>query len=162
MSSPSNYNLGFCHCGSKQVYKACCEPFILGLEKPNTAEQLMRSRFSAYVVGAYQYIIDTYHVSSRPAISAESLAQDDLSTHWLNLDVLSASHSNKQAYVSFKAISRSDSHFYCLHEKSRFILENGHWFYVDGEMLSETGRLKPGRNTDCVCGSGKKFKRCCG
>lgn len=161
MSSQSKTSVINCHCGSGVTYDGCCGPLISRKQTADSAEKLMRSRFSAYSVGDYQYILDTYHVSTRPNITANSLAQDDASTQWLKLEVLEANNLNDHAHVSFRAFSKNGSSFYCLHEKSRFELVNRHWFYIDGEMLSDTGRYKPGRNTDCLCGSGKKFKRCC-
>ena len=54
-----------CYCGSQKSYKDCCEPYILGEKNPSTAEDLMRSRYSAYVVVATDYLIETTHSSTR-------------------------------------------------------------------------------------------------
>ena len=122
----------------------------------------MRSRFSAYALGSYDYIIDTYHSSTRPEISASDLAQDSNSTRWLKLEIEDAYDESAYSYVRFRAFSKEDGQFYCLHELSRFGKENDIWFYIDGDIQPDSGKLKPNRNSQCLCGSGKKFKRCCG
>ena len=162
MNSQNNPKLTPCPCGSSNSYQNCCNNYISANHYPETAEKLMRSRFSAYCVGAYQYILDTYHASTQPSISAQSLAQEDSATQWLTLDVIESINSGQTATVCFKAYRQHNGEFYCLHENSRFVLEDNRWLYVDGDILADTGSFKPGRNDQCICGSGKKFKRCCG
>ena len=62
--------------------------------------------------------------------------------------------------MHFRATHRDGDGFAVLEERSRFVRENGHWFYLDGEHTVTP--LKPGRNDPCPCGSGRKFKKCCG
>lgn len=137
---------------AEKTYNECCEPFHLG-QRPNTPEQLMRSRFSGFVLGLTQYIRDTWHISTRP---------DDLTLtpdqNWLKLDILNAS--NKQ--VHFRAYFKDETSptgLSVLDETSDFIQQDNRWFYVKGnaQFLPYTQN----RNDMCLCGSGKKFKKCC-
>ena len=143
-----------CPCQQQQAnarsYQQCCEPFHQG-EAPATAEQLMRSRFSAYVLGLSQYVRDTWHPSTRP--NGLDLSPD---ANWLKLDIVKA----HDIQVHFRAFFKDDNEFAVLEEISNFVLENDHWFYVSG--TTDTYTIELGRNDVCLCGSGKKFKKCCG
>ncbi|QJX02375.1 hypothetical protein HML84_11710 [Alcanivorax sp. IO_7] len=78
---------------------------------------------------------------------------------WLELTVLDSDADGDRGRVRFRALRRNGKGFSVLEETSRFVREDGHWFYLDGD--STVGNLKPGRNEPCPCGSGKKFKKCC-
>lgn len=142
-----------CPCQLQQpmpkTYAHCCERFHLG-EAAATPEQLMRSRFSGYVLGLNQYVSDTWHASTRPKnlnLSADA--------NWLKLEVLTA----QADQVHFRAYFKDEDEFAVLEEISDFVLENGRWFYVSGKTETHTIELQ--RNDVCLCGSGKKFKKCC-
>jgi SEC-C motif-containing protein len=81
------------------------------------------------------------------------------SVQWLGLNVISIPKSGQkdQGFVEFAARFKQDGKLQFIHEFSEFSLTNGQWFYVDGKP----GKA-PGRNDSCLCGSGKKFKKCCG
>ncbi|MDO6710486.1 MULTISPECIES: YchJ family protein [Aliiglaciecola] len=147
-----------CPCCSGESFENCCRPFISKTKYPDTAEQLMRSRYSAYAKNNYQYILDTYAKASRQNLSIKDLQQSDNETQWLSLEIVNCPSEN---IVEFKAYSRSDKTFYLLHEVSNFMLENEHWVYVDGEIKDDTGQVQLNRNDQCLCGSGKKYKKCC-
>jgi SEC-C motif-containing protein len=151
-----------CPCGSQLRYTACCEVFITGKstgKKPApTPEALMRSRYSAYVQQAYDYILASYAAPERLKLSSLELAKHDEATQWLRLDVQKAQGSE----VEFKAYYRSLGQYYVMHEISHFVQEDGEWCYSSGKIQQGSGKLDIGRNSVCVCGSGKKFKRCCG
>jgi len=120
-----------CHCGSGKPYAACCGRLHAGAENAASAEALMRSRYSAYVLGLEPYLLATWHASTRPA--ALHLAED-AGTKWLGLEVKrqqaqDASH----ATVEFVARYRIAGRGHRLHETSRFVREDGRWFYVDGD-----------------------------
>ncbi len=117
----------------------------------------MRSRYSAYATLAYQYIADTYAELPRATLDANTLAAHDKATQWKALEVLQAQGDT----VSFKAYYLADGQYYCMHEISQFVKENGQWRYLKGEMQNGAGKLDIGRNSACPCNSGKKFKRCC-
>ncbi|MGM0593842.1 MAG: YchJ family protein [Pseudomonadota bacterium] len=145
-----------CPCGSAQAYAQCCGPLHRGAAA-QTAEALMRSRYSAFVLGLSDYLLSTWHAETRPAHL--DLTADD--TVWLGLQIL-ATHQGEpgdsRGEVEFVARFQGGQ----LHERSRFLNEGGQWFYVDGEIRPPVAETKVGRNAPCPCGSGRKFKRCCG
>ena len=115
----------------------------------------MRSRFSAFARGDIDYLLASWAPETRPARFAS-----DPQTQWHTLTVVSAQANDTRGEVHFRAVSRQDGQWHCLEERSRFRQEGGHWFYIDGDPVLTT--LSPGRNSPCPCGSGTKFKRCCG
>lgn len=155
-----------CPCGSRRSYADCCALLHKGVTKALTAEALMRSRYSGYVMGEKEYLLATWHPSTRPS----SL---DLSTtpQWTSLEILSTHKGqpgDQTGIVVFKATAPSGLTTVVMHEESLFVYEDEHWLYLSGKDLSPQahGMLphppKTGRNAPCPCGSGKKFKRCCG
>lgn len=153
MDHPSIAPQTLCPCGSGHSYGNCCQPFHLGAFA-GSPEALMRSRYTAYVAGLADYLRATWHSSTRP----ESLVLDD-SPHWVSLQVLSSGYNGDVGQVHFRATHSVDGGWQYLEEKSRFVRENGRWFYVAGEVSS--GVVRPGRNDSCPCGSGRKYKKCC-
>jgi SEC-C motif-containing protein len=118
-----------CFCGNKQPYSRCCAPLINGVVKADSPEKLMRSRYSAYVMAASQYLYETTHSSQRGSTSKDDIEQWAKSNSWKQLEVLEATGDT----VEFKAHYRSrDGKLQAHHEKSSFIFENGKWFYLDG------------------------------
>jgi SEC-C motif-containing protein len=146
-----------CPCGSALPYRDCCEPLHRGEREATIAEALMRSRYSAFVLKRSDYLIVTWHPSTRP--SSLDISDDD--TPWQRLAILVTERgtaSDSEGVVEFAAYYRGGQ----LHERSRFVKEDGRWFYVDGDILPSLAATKVGRNDPCSCGSGRKFKRCCG
>ena len=143
-----------CPCQAQQpkakAYKDCCQPFHLGLPAPSV-QALMASRYSAYVLGLTEYIIKTWHPSRCPP---NMQLQPD--NQWLKLNIVS----HTQNTVHFKAYFKVDNEFHCLEELSRFEKVDDHWLYLDGKTDSTAVELS--RNDTCLCGSGKKYKKCCG
>lgn len=137
----------------------CCGRYLIDNQHPDTPEKLMRSRYSAYVTGNFQYILDTYAPKIRASLSIDLLSQDHTSTKWASLVIVNSSKKNQ---VEFKATYQFDNEWFILHEESTFIQLDNQWFYLDGKMLKSNGQMKPGRNDLCPCDSGKKFKKCCG
>lgn len=118
-----------CPCGSKLPISKCCEPFIKEIQFPSTAEQLMRSRYSAYVVGAIDYLVNTTHPSTRKNHQRTDIENWSKSTKWLGLEIINATAST----VEFKAkFEREKNTIETHHEKSTFVFEDGKWYYVDG------------------------------
>lgn len=155
----------YCPCRIKEninslAYSDCCEPFHLGNKLPETPEQLMRSRYSAYYLGLGQYIFDTHHMDYRGGTSVEEFTQSAKSTHWCGLEVVRAEQDGDKGLVEFKAYFLDKDKLHCLHEASNFVRENGRWLYTDGEFKPKT-IVKISRNDPCPCGSGKKAKKCC-
>lgn len=123
-----------CPCGSGDTYGSCCGPLHAGRRAAPTAPQLMRSRYSAFVVGDGAYLARTWHPSTRPG----ELVLDD-GTGWLRLDivdVVAGGPFDDRGEVEFRAISRDANGRHVLHERSRFVREHGRWSYVDGDVIA--------------------------
>lgn len=118
-----------CPCGGAD-YASCCGRFIDGNEKAGTAEQLMRSRYSAYALRDDAYLKATWHASTRPS---ENLVADE-SLKWLGLEVRSHVPAGERATVEFVARCRSGGRAQRMHEISNFVREDGQWYYVDGSF----------------------------
>lgn len=117
-----------CPCGATD-YAACCGLYHNGMAAPDAAA-LMRSRYSAYVLKLEPYLLATWHPSTRPAVL--DLAADNIK--WLGLEVKKhITESENRATVEFVARYKSGGRAHRLHEISRFVREDGSWFYVDGE-----------------------------
>jgi SEC-C motif-containing protein len=120
-----------CPCGSGAAYADCCGRWHAGplhLQAP-TAEALMRSRYSAYVLELSDYLRDTWHPSTR---LAEPLRFGE-GVRWLGLEVRRQVQTDAgHAVVEFVARSKQGGRAARLHETSRFVHEDGRWFYVDG------------------------------
>ena len=122
-----------CPCGTGQPYAQCCGRYHAGalhLQAPD-AERLMRSRYSAYTMGLADYLLATWHASTRPA----ALEPDPPGLTWLGLDVRRhAQLDEDHATVSFVARSKLGGRAHRLQETSRFVRELGRWYYVDGDV----------------------------
>ncbi|MCP4076304.1 MAG: zinc chelation protein SecC [Gammaproteobacteria bacterium] len=147
-----------CPCQSGESYELCCGRFISHQALAENAQQLMRSRYTAYALNEQDYLMQSWHPDYRPA----DLQQDD-SIKWLRLDILGCLIEGDKAMVEFEAQLLLDGKVQGLHEKSQFVVDQGRWLYTSGEMIEPGFKSwKPGRNEECPCGSGFKFKRCCG
>jgi SEC-C motif-containing protein len=116
-----------CPCGAPAGYAACCGRWHAGEPAPS-AEALMRSRYSAYVLGLVPYLQATWHPRTRPATLE---LQPGL--RWLGLEVRQAREDGATAVVEFVARSKLGGRAARLHESSRFVREAGRWFYVDAQ-----------------------------
>lgn len=143
-----------CPCSNDRLYQDCCQPFHTRKSDAQTAEQLMRSRYSAFVLADIDYLFDTLHPAQRQPNERSQLAATIHQTDWLGLTILDA----KESEVEFVAFYQTEG-IQQLHERSHFEYDDGKWFYVDGMMMKA---IKLGRNEPCVCGSGKKLKHCHG
>ena len=145
-----------CPCGLDKALASCCLPLIQQEQQAETAEALMRSRYTAYAMGNMAYLTSSWHAATRPAtVEANSEIE------WLGLTVLSfraGGTADLKGNVEFIARYRAHNALAQVHENSRFIKEQGQWFYLDGDLIAND----VGRNSPCPCGSGKKFKKCCG
>jgi SEC-C motif-containing protein len=149
-----------CPCGSGSPFSACCEPYLEGEDLPQRAEQLMRSRYCAFVMGNSAYLLQTWHESTR----SEKL-QLEQGVNWFGLQVVetqAGEADDDEGWVEFIAKFKGHDRLQYLHERSHFLREDGRWYYVDGQIYQQPKADKIGRNDPCPCGSGKKFKRCCG
>jgi SEC-C motif domain protein len=158
-----------CPCGSGKNYSDCCEPIIKGTTKAPTAESLMRARYTSYVKHEIDFIINSCEEGDGIA-EIDKKATEDWSNQatWEGLKILNTekgSETDDEGVVEFTANytlhQMKDVH----HEIAGFKKINGDWKYITGNLLTTTvkrdGR-KIGRNEPCPCGSGKKYKQCCG
>jgi len=156
-----------CPCGKGSTYQACCQRFHSETERPLTAEQLMRSRFSAFAEGLVPYLLQTRHPSKRSIDNAEQLQESCNNTHWVRLEIhkhKNGGRNDTEGFVSFSAHYVENGQPGALSENSRFLKEDEQWYYVDGNIIDNDNAtpVKLGRNDICWCGSGKKYKRCHG
>ena len=124
-----------CPCGNAASYAACCGPLHDGRAAAAGAAQLMRSRYSAYVLGREDYLLATWQADTRPA--SLRLAAQQPAPAWLGLDVRDEQRiDDDHATVEFVARYRlGGGRAQRQHEVSRFVREAGRWYYVDGELL---------------------------
>lgn len=126
-----------CPCGSGKPFSFCCEPAIAGRKPAATAEALMRSRYTAFALGAVDYLINTTAARKRHPQDAELLAEQTQITTWTGLEILATvdgSPSDQTGIVEFKASFDSPEGSGILHERSRFEREQGQWVYTDGDV----------------------------
>ena len=142
-----------CICGSNKNFDECCGEIINETRVAITAEELMRSRYSAYVMSNGRYLVLSCVKENRYENDAELIEEFSKSVQWLKLDIINVQKDS----VEFKAYYKDNEGIKILHENSNFIKENNIWRYKDGELYAS----KVQRNESCPCGSGKKFKKCC-
>lgn len=126
-----------CPCGSGKSFSFCCEPAITGRKPAATAEALMRSRYTAFALGAVDYLINTTAARMRTPQDAELLTEQTQITTWTGLDIIDTQAGQKDdqsGIVEFKAAFESPEGNAILHERSRFERESGQWVYLDGEV----------------------------
>jgi SEC-C motif-containing protein len=157
-----------CPCGSSAAFSSCCYKYISGAQSAPSPEALMRSRYSAYVSKHYNYIADTYSTAKENTelersalVSASDIKASSKDTLWCKLEVLGAYEFGEVGEVEFIAYYNRQDQFFAMHERSRFKRIENNWYYEDGDMLTKSGPVRQGRNDACLCGSGKKYKRCC-
>ena len=133
----NNKDAGACACGSGGARPSCCGPLLDGDEQAQTAEALMRSRYSAFVEGDEAYLAATWHPNTRPA----SIRLDP-ARRWLGLKVVATEAGRAddgQGTVEFVARYKVDGGGHRLHERSRFERLAGRWVYVDGDLGATDG-----------------------
>ncbi|NQV60960.1 MAG: YchJ family protein [Alphaproteobacteria bacterium] len=156
-----------CPCGSAKPLDACCGPYIDGALAP-TAEATMRSRYSAHVLGNADYLVATLSNDQRADYDKEETEQSFAGTKWLGLEIRKTKlggEADETGEVEFVARYRTGKQLTAHHELSFFTREEGRWVFAGCEMnpKAPTVRVeKIGRNAPCPCGSGKKYKKCCG
>ncbi len=153
-----------CPCGSGIVYEQCCAPLHNHTVKADSAVQLMRSRYCAFVLEDVDYLIKTTSIAQRHQLDRKSLTDWIARTNWQRLeilDTLAGQRQDTQGEVEFKAWYFLDegATLQCHHERSQFKKEGSGWAFIDPNTATNT---VSGRNSPCPCGSGRKFKRCCG
>lgn len=158
-----------CPCGSQAPYSECCEPYITGQKPVPTAEKLMRARYSAYAKTAVDFIMSSTIEEKRKECDEKAIRSWSQLSTWHLLEILSTdkgSETDTEGSVEFVAHFTEGGIRKNYHEKGVFKKLEGVWFYVDGEIQKSKPYIrseeKLSRNSDCFCGSGKKYKKCCG
>jgi SEC-C motif domain protein len=157
-----------CPCGSEKSFGECCEPFLNGTVNAPTAEDLMRARYSAFVTANIDFIEKTIHPGSRAGFDRENARKWAVESQWHGLEILNViggKENDAAGSVEFIATYSQKDEMVKHHEDATFRKEDGVWTFVDGRILNEPFRRdqpKIGRNDPCPCGSGKKYKKCCG
>ncbi|AVF34075.1 YchJ family protein [Rahnella sikkimica] len=149
-----------CPCCSNLSYEECCQPYLSETKVAPTPSALMRSRYTAYAMQNASYLIATWHPDCQPEQWRGSLQEGFANTLWQGLQVIDSQNGRDadEGFVEFAArfTGPNDEKIHLIHERSRFLRLKDRWYYIDG--------IKPqtGRNDACPCGSGKKYKKCCG
>jgi SEC-C motif-containing protein len=154
-----------CSCGTGKLFELCCGPRLSGECPATTAEELMRSRFTAHVARDYRYLHLTYRpTAKKPYVEEEEMAP----IQWTRLTI----HAHEPgatpdiAFVDFSAFFVDEHGEHPMHEKSEFVRTGGQWLFTrtvrTGPAPLRSAGPKVGRNDPCPCGSGKKYKHCCG
>ncbi len=172
-----------CQCGSTKTFDECCGPYLSGETFPPTAEALMRSRYTAYTRGDIDYIRKTTFLKSKTEFDSAGTKKWAEEADWKGLQIVSTDQggeNDKKGVVEFIATYVRDGEAIDHHEVSQFRKnEKGHWIFLDGDAHThkggeghhhhhpkietvKRGAPKVSRNDPCPCGSGKKFKKCCG
>ena len=127
MSSP-------CPCESGKLYETCCRPYHEGLAAP-TAEALMRSRYTAFVMMLEEYLLNTWHPETRP--EALNLSEDP-PIKWLGLQIKNTQDTSEStATVEFVAKYKIDGKSESLHELSQFVCMQSRWYYLNGNYQTK-------------------------
>jgi len=125
-----------CPCESKRTYDRCCEPYLLGKAFPETAEKLMRSRFSAYAMVRADYLVATTSEEERAKIDPDELERYCRAVKCISLRILETELGGKDdetGVVVFHAKLLINGKRMLHRERSRFVREAGKWAYVDGD-----------------------------
>lgn len=156
-----------CHCGNDASFEECCGKFINGSAKPETAEQLMRARYSSYVSGDVEYIAKTQIAEDGDDFDLDEAKRWSSESDWQGLQIKSTATQDSKAQVHFIATYKDLEGNLCKHQElSNFKKIDGEWMYSEGSIVGldpiKRDQPKVGRNDPCICGSGKKYKKCCG
>lgn len=169
MTTQNKMSVDSCPCGSGLDLAGCCLPFIEGKKIPVTAEDLLRARYTAFTRGAIDYILETHHSRTRSEVNREEIQEWSRSSQWLGLKIVqkeAGQAQDEQGVIVFcaqySAQGKQEDHW----EQSFFEKENGVWRFLDAQRVQVGPYRRPepkvGRNDPCSCGSGKKYKKCCG
>ena len=156
-----------CPCGSNVAYTACCEPIITNSRPAETAEQLMRARYSAYTKTAMDFVFNSTDPANREGYDHDGTRAWAENSEWLGLQIIGSSKGGTDdttGEVEFIARFNENGLLREHHENALFTKKDGIWYFTDGLMVKPKpiSVTKVGRNDPCPCGSGQKYKKCCG
>jgi SEC-C motif-containing protein len=150
--------MAICPCASGSLLNACCGHYHDGHPAPD-AQTLMRSRYSAYVLGQIDYLVATTLPAQQQGLDRAAIEQWSAQSTWLGLEVESTEVLGGQpehGFVTFTARWHDSSGEHSHRERSSFVQHAGRWYFID-----PTVPMAAGRNDPCPCGSQQKFKKCC-
>ena len=157
------------------LYQDCCQPYHDGLlnneadkdngVKPDSAERLMRSRYSAFVLIKPEYIVKTTLPAQQALLDIKAIESWAKETDWAGLEIITHTPKlgKRHAQVEFKAYFKTSNELQAHHELSAFVKvtdktnNDVRWYFLDPTVEMNVTQKQP-----CICGSGEKFKRCCG
>ena len=158
-----------CPCKSGKTFGECCGPIIAGTVKAETAEALMRARYSSYVTGDVEFLRTSATAAGQAEFDEKSSRTWSRVAEWHGLEIIrteAGGPGDANGVVEFRALYTANGEFCNHHEVAQFEKELDGWKFSDGELVGETPIVreepKVGRNNLCPCGSGKKYKKCCG
>jgi SEC-C motif domain protein len=156
-----------CPCGSGAAYADCCEPIITGVRPAATAEQLMRARYSAYVNVAMDFLFESNHPDHREGYDPKGTREWAESSDWEGLEIVGLEQGgpgDTTGTVEFIARFREKDVPHAHHELAQFKKFEENWYFTEGALVKQKPLVsqKIGRNDPCTCGSGAKYKKCCG
>lgn len=158
-----------CPCGSDLPFEMCCKPLLGGERNAQTAEALMRSRYTAYTRAQVDYILATTHPERRGEYAETSIREWAENATWHSLEIQETVQGGPEddcGEVEFVAYYTQDGIENRHHEKSEFRKKDDVWYFWDGKSVKpqplKRKTAKIGRNAPCPCGSGRKYKKCCG
>lgn len=158
--------------GAPLLYQDCCQPYHDGLLnkeadgiKAETAERLMRSRYSAFVLVKPNYIVKSTLPAQQKLLDIQAIENWAKETDWAGLEIVThmPKLGKRHAQVEFKAYFKTNENLQAHHELSAFVKvtdkadNDARWYFLDPTVSMSVSQKQP-----CVCGSGEKFKRCCG
>lgn len=137
------------------------------LSEIKTAEELMRARYHAYETCDMEFIKESHDPDNTEGIDQAECEKWARESQWLGLEIISTTkggEDDKDGIVEFKATYIENGKTIVHHERSYFVKRNGVWFYQKWLPITSTriNENRVGRNDPCPCGSGKKYKKCCG
>jgi SEC-C motif domain protein len=149
--------------------ESCCGRYLRGEAQPESAEQLMRSRYTAYATGEIDYILRTHDPATVHQVDRKNTELWSKQSQWLGLEIVHAERGgagDEAGMVEFVARYKIRGVTVEHRERAKFRRENGRWWFVDGEEIKGPPKQREeprvGRNEPCPCGSGKKYKKCHG
>ena len=158
--------------GAPLLYQDCCQPYHDGLLnkeadgiKAETAKRLMRTRYSAFVLVKPNYIVKTTIPAQQNLLDIKAIENWAKEKDWAGLEIVTHTPKlgKRHAQVEFKAYFKTNENLQAHHELSAFVkvtdkLNNDvRWYFLDPTVAMTVSQKQP-----CICGSGEKFKRCCG
>ena len=158
-----------CPCKSGKTFGECCGPIIAGEAKAETAEALMRARYASYVTGDVGFLKTSATKEVQAEFDEAASKAWSAAAEWHGLEIIRTERGgagDSDGVVEVRALYTANGEFCNHHEVSQFVREKDGWKFADGELVGEKPIVreepKIGRNDLCPCGSGKKYKKCCG